>query len=410
MVDLTQNPWRKDFPALLQTVHGRPLVYLDSGASAQKPLVVLDTIRNAYTYKYANIHRGLYEFSQVKTEECEQVRAKVSHFIQGPDSGEVIFVRNSTEAINLVAQSWGRAFLKSGDEVILSVMEHHANLVPWFLLRDQIGIVIRFVPVTAKGELDLEVFRNLLSDRTRLVALVHVSNVLGTVNDINEISGITRKFNPEIKLLFDGSQAVVHRPICLRESDPDFYVFTGHKLYGPTGIGVLWGQRHLLSRMPPYQGGGDMIENVTLEGATYAPPPARFEAGTPAIAEIIGLGAALDYLSAIGMRNVAAWEDALHTYARGRLAEIEGVRIFGDQPGKAGILSFVLEGCSSTDLALLLDQAGIAVRTGHHCCMPLAQHLGAQGGTVRASLGLYSDKTDVDSFILALEKARRLLM
>ncbi len=408
MVDLGHNPWRKDFPSLTQTMHGKPLVYLDSGASAQKPLVVIESIRKAYEEKYANIHRGLYEFSQVKTEEFEWARSKVARFIGASSSREIVFTRNSTEAINLVAQTWGRNFLKTGDEIILSVMEHHANLVPWFLLRDQIGVVLKFIPVLEDGTLDMDFFQKALSPRTRMVSLVHVSNVLGTINNSFEISKITKEFNPEIKVLFDGSQAVVHGFVNVQDFAPDFYVLTGHKLYGPTGVGVLYGKYDVLASMPPYQGGGDMIEKVTLEGAVYAEPPSRFEAGTPAIAEVIGLGAAVDYLMSVGMDKVRAWEENLHLYAREELMEIEGLKIYGHQPEKAAIISFTLEGCPAGDVAMILDQMGIAVRTGHHCCMPLMQHLGVDG-TVRASMGMYSDRSDIDSLVFGLEKACNIL-
>lgn len=408
MVELDHNPWRKDFPVLAQTMHGQPLVYLDSGASAQKPRSVIEAVRAAYELNYANIHRGLYEFSQIKTEEFEVARSKVAAFIGAESSREIIFTRNSTEAINLVAQTWGRTFLKAGDEIILSVMEHHANLVPWFLLRDQVGVVLKFVPLLAEGTLDLEVLEKTLSSRTRLVSLVHVSNVLGTVNNVSSISRLVRKFNPEIKILFDGSQAVVHRGVNVKAFDPDFYVFTAHKLYGPTGVGVLWGKYRILESLPPYQGGGDMIEKVTLEGATYALPPARFEAGSPPIAEVIGLGAALDYLASIGMDKIEAWERALHAYALEKLSPIKGLKIYGQQIEKAGIISFTLDGCPIADSAMILDQMGIAVRSGHHCCMPLAQYLGVEG-TVRASLGLYSDRSDIDCLVSGLEKVYNLL-
>lgn len=408
MVDLGHNPWRKDFPALAQTMHGKPLVYLDSGASAQKPRSVIEAVRSAYESKYANIHRGLYEFSQVKTEKFEAARTKVATFIGADSPREIVFTRNSTEAINLVAQSWGRNFLKAGDEIILSVMEHHANLVPWFLLRDQIGVVLKFVPLLAEGTLDLEFLEKALSSRTRLVSLVHVSNVLGTVNNVSIISKLVKKFNPEIKVLFDGSQAIVHRRVSVKEIDSDFYVFTGHKLYGPTGVGVLWGKYDVLESLPPYQGGGDMIETVSLDGAVYASPPARFEAGTPAIAEVIGLGAAIDYLNSVGMEKIEAWESALHAYAAEKLSSIDGLKIYGQQIEKAGIISFTIEGCPIGDVAMILDQMGVAVRSGHHCCMPLAQALGVEG-TVRASLGMYSDCADIDSLVFGLEKSCNLL-
>lgn len=408
MAEVTQNSFRKDFPALQQTVHGKPLVFLDSGASAQKPQVVIDAITRAYAESYANIHRGLYEFSQKKTAEFEAVREKVAKFIGSPDASQIIFTRNTTEAINLVAQSWGRTFLKQGDEVILTEMEHHANLVPWHMLRDQVGIVIKYIPVKDNGELDDDKLLSLLSPRTKLVSCTHISNVLGTVNNINKIKTILSVFNPEIKLLVDGSQAVVHKSVNMAELDADFYVFTGHKLYGPTGVGVLYGKKDVLESMPPYQGGGDMIEKVTLDGSTYAAIPSRFEAGTPAIAEVIALGAAIDYVTSIGMDNIAAWEHELLTYATEKLSAIEGLKIIGTADGKASIITFIMDGCPPADVAMILDQMGIAVRTGHHCCQPLMARFGIEG-SIRASFALYNDKNDIDKLVEGLIKAKRML-
>jgi cysteine desulfurase / selenocysteine lyase len=402
------NKWRQDFPALTQTVHGKPLVFLDSGASAQKPQIVIDAITKAYSESYANVHRGLYDFSQRKTAEFEAVRAKVRAFIGARDISEIIFTRNTTEAINLVAHSWGRTHLKQGDEIILTEMEHHANLVPWHMLRDELGVVIKYIPVTDKGELDESKILSLLSPQTKLVACTHISNVLGTVNNINNIKTILSDFNPEIKLLVDGSQAVVHQSVNMVELDADFYVFTGHKLYGPTGVGVLYGKREILDAMPPYQGGGDMIDKVTLEGTTYAKPPSRFEAGTPAIAEVIGLGAAIDYVTAIGMDNITKWEAEISAYAHEKLLAIDGLKILGMAESKAGIMSFILDGCPPSDVAMILDQMGIAVRTGHHCCQPLMTRFGVDA-SIRASLGLYNDKNDIDKLVEGLNKAKRML-
>lgn len=402
------NPWRKDFPALQQTMHGKPVAFLDSGASAQKPQSVLDAITQAYTDGYANIHRGLYDFSQRKTAEFENAREKIAGFIGSLSAANIIFTRNATEGINLVAQAWGRTNLKAGDEIILTVMEHHANLVPWHILRDQIGIVIKYIPVTDRGELDLDCLPSLLSTKTKMVACTQVSNVLGTVNNISKIKTILSVFNPEIKLLVDGSQAVVHTSVNMTGIDADFYVFTGHKLYGPTGVGVLYGKTEMLESMPPYQGGGDMIETVTLDGSTYAAPPSRFEAGTPAIAEIIGLGAAVDYVTSIGMDKIAAWERELLSYTNAQLERIDGLDIIGTAEGKAGIVSFTMRGCPPADVAMILDQCGVAVRTGHHCCQPLMQRFGVDG-TIRASLGLYNTKNDIDQLIDGLCKAQRML-
>ena len=402
------SQWRHDFPAFKQLVNGKPLVFLDSGASAQKPRIVIDAITKAYSESYANVHRGLYDFSQRKTAEFEAVREKVRAFIGARDVSEIIFTRNTTEAINLVAHSWGRSNLKQGDEIILTEMEHHANLVPWHMLRDELGIVIKYIPVTDKGELDENKILSLLSPRTKLLGCTHISNVLGTVNNINRIKTILSDFNPEIKLLVDGSQAVVHQSVNMMELGADFYVFTGHKLYGPTGVGVLYGKSEILESMPPYQGGGDMIDKVTLEGTTYAKPPSRFEAGTPAIAEVIGLGAAIDYVTAIGMDNISKWEKEISDYAHEKLLAIDGLTMLGTAEGKVGIMSFTLDGCPPSDVAMILDQMGIAVRTGHHCCQPLMARFGIEG-SIRASLGLYNDKNDIDKLVEGLMKAKRML-
>lgn len=403
------NNLRNDFPALQGTMHGKRIAFLDSGASAQKPRAVIDAVTKAYAEGYANIHRGLYAFSQQKTAEYEAARAKIARFIGAPSPDQIVFTRNATEGINLVAQSWGRAFLTAGDEIILTEMEHHANLVPWHILKDQIGIVIKYIPVTDQGELVYESLLSLLSPRTKLVSCTQVSNVLGTVNNINRIKTILSVFNPDIRLLVDGSQAVVHRAVNMVDLDADFYVFTGHKLYGPTGVGVLYGKSALLNAMPPYQGGGDMIDRVTLDGSTFATAPARFEAGTPAIAEVIGLGAAVDYVTHIGMETIHAWEEDLVSYATEALRKMDGVRIIGEAEDKAGIISFTVEGCPSADVAMILDQCGVAVRTGHHCCQPLMARFGVDG-TIRASFGLYNDKNDIDQLIDGLMKAKRMLV
>ncbi len=402
------NLWRADFPAMTSTMNGEPLVYLDSGSSAQKPWPVIDALISAFKDDYANIHRGLYNFSQVKTQKFEEVRTKVANFIGAPDPNTIIFVRNSTEGINLVAQSWGRSHLKEGDEIILSEMEHHANIVPWQMLRDQIGIILKIIPVLDDGSLDLEVFETLISPATKLVAVTHISNAIGTLNHIKKIKEIIVSFNPKIKLLVDGSQSVVHLPINVTDFDPDFFVFTGHKLYGPNGVGVLYGKYDVLDSMPPYQGGGDMIEKVTFEKTTYKHPPARFEAGTPAISEVIALGAAIDYLSGIGMARIAEKEQILLQYANERLGIIPGLKIYGNAPAKAGIISFTMDGIHTSDIAMVLDRMGIAVRTGHHCCMPLMQRFGIEG-TVRVSLGLYNIHSDIDKLYEGLVKVRELM-
>lgn len=399
--------WKNDFPVFQHTMNGKPLAFLDSGASAQKPQVVIDALTRAYTDHYANVHRGLYDFSQRMTAAYESARQKIANFI-GAETRSIIFTRNATEGINLVAQSWGRTYLKQGDEILLTEMEHHANLVPWHILRDQIGIVINYIPVTDRGELDYDAIPSLLSPRTKLVSCTQVSNVLGTVNNIKRIKTILSVFNPDIKLLVDGSQAVVHQSVHMGDLDCDFYVFTGHKLYGPTGVGVLYGKPEILESMPPYQGGGDMIDTVTLDGSTYAAPPARFEAGTPAIAEVIALGAAIDYVIGIGMENITAHEQDLLVYATEKLSSIDGLKIYGTADYKAGIISFTMEGCAPADVAMILDQCGVAVRTGHHCCQPLMARLGVEG-TLRASLALYNDKDDINQLVEGLKKAKRML-
>ncbi len=409
MAEINHNPWRSDFPVLSQTMNGKRLAFLDSGASAQKPTQVINAVSDAYQSHYANIHRGLYEFSQRLTGEFEHAREKVASFIHAPSTRSVIFTRNSTEAINLVAQSWGRTFLKAGDEVILTHMEHHANFVPWHILKDQIGITIKYIPLLDDGALDLSVLPDLLTDRTRLVAFTHVSNVLGTVNPVKDIINKVKSFSSEIVTLVDGSQAVVHGTVDVVDLDADFYVFTGHKLYGPSGVGVLYGRENLLEQMPPWQGGGDMIEQVSLDKVSYAPLPNKFEAGTPAIAEIIGFGAAIDYVCAIGMDNISKWERDILNYANEKLSRIEGLRIYGTTPDKAGIISFTVNQCPASDVAMILDQLGVAVRSGHHCCQPLMEELGVEG-TIRASIGLYTDKDDIDQLYEAIIKAQKMLM
>ena len=400
---------RKDFPVLQTQMGGKRLAFLDSAASAQKPRAVIDAMDAVLSGGYANIHRGLYAMSQELTASYETVRARVAEFIGAESERNIVFTRNATEGVNLVAQSWGKTFLKAGDEIILSEMEHHANIVPWQLLKEQIGIEIKIIPVSERGELDLEAFEALLSDKTKMIAVKHVCNVLGTVNFIEKIVAIKDFFNPAIKVLVDGAQAVPHRPVDVQELGVDFYVLTGHKLYGPTGVGVLYGKGDVLESMPPYQGGGDMIERVSFDGTTYKEAPYRFEAGTPPIVEVIGLGAAIDYLSAVGMDAVAAHEAEALEHMTQALEEIEGLKVYGSAPGKVGIVSFTIDGMHPSDIGMVLDQCGVAVRTGHHCCMPLMERFGLDA-TVRASLGLYSDKGDIDQLIEGLHKARSMLL
>lgn len=399
---------RHDFPILNRKINGRPVAYLDSAASAQKPQAVIDSMTAVMETHYANIHRGVYEFSQVTTQKFEDVRAKVAAFINAASVSEIVFTRNSTEAINLVAQSWGQTFLRQGDEIILSEMEHHANIVPWQLLRDVTGIIIKIIPLHDDGTLNLEAFERMLTPRTKLVSIVHISNSLGTVNDVKKIIDIAKDFYPEMKVLIDGSQAVVHSAVDVQALGCDFYVFTGHKLYGPSGVGVLWGRYDVLDSMPPYQGGGDMIEEVTFSRTTFKNPPARFEAGTPAIVEVIGLGAAIDYLNDIGMDAIMAHESTLLAYAMPKLEEVGGLTFYGTGPHKAGIIAMTADWGHTGDIGMILDQCGVAVRTGHHCCQPVMKHFGINA-TVRASLGLYSNRADIDAMVDGLKKARDLL-
>lgn len=408
IMDKKNNLWRKDFPILQTNMNGKPLVYLDTASSAQKPHAVLEKIEYHIKNEYSNIHRGLYNISQKLTEEYEGVRVKIKAFLNAPDNHSVVFTRNTTEAINLVAQSYGSSFLKKDDEIILSDLEHHANIVPWQLLNNNNDLIIKTIPINEEQELDLEVYASLLSERTRFIAINHISNSLGVKNNINEIISLARHFNPEIKILIDASQSVVHSHIDLSKIDADFFVFTGHKLYGPTGAGCLIAKTDILDSMPPYQGGGDMIETVDFTGSTYKNAPHKFEAGTPAILEVLGLGAAINYLSAIGMGKIEAHEQDLLSYATEQIKHIDGIKIYGDVADKAAILSFTADWGHISDIAMILDQCGVAVRTGHHCCMPLMKKLGIEG-TVRASFGLYNTLKDIDILIDSLNKAKTLL-
>lgn len=403
------STYRQDFPILSENMNGKPVAYMDSASSAQKPKIVLDAMRDLYEHNYANIHRGLYAFSQEATNMFEAVRGKVANFINVPSADEVIFTRNTTEAMNLIAQSWGRTNLKKGDEIIISEMEHHANIVPWQLLETQLGIVIKVIPVLDDGTLDFGAYVSLLSEKTKLVGVVHISNALGTVNPVQKIVSAAKEFNQDIITLIDGTQSVVHGRVDVQEIGCDFFAFTGHKLYGPNGVGVLWGRTEILREMPPYQGGGDMIETVSFkEPTTFKHAPARFEAGTPAIGEVIGLGAAIDYVSAIGMDNVATHEQRLLDVMARELATIDGLTFYGTAQEKAAVMSFTADWAHASDIAMILDQCGVAVRTGHHCCMPLMQRFGVDA-TIRASLGLYSNEDDIQTLVSGLKKAKEML-
>ena len=396
---------REDFPILKETIYGKPLTFLDSAASAQKPQAVIDTVANFYSHSYANIHRGIYKLSQEATEAYEQVRNKVAKFINAASREECLFVRNATEGINLVAQSYGRTFLSEGDEIILTELEHHSNIVPWQLLREEKGIIIKVAPISDEGEVDLKAYRALLTEKTKLVALAHISNVLGTILPVKEMIALAHQAGA--KVLVDGCQAAPHIPIDVQDLDADFYVFSGHKVYGPTGVGVLYGKKELLEAMPPWQGGGDMIELVTFEKTTFNVLPQKFEAGTPNIAGVIGLGAALDYLNQFNRQEIEDHEHGLLAYALGRLRGINQLKLIGTAKNKASIISFVLDDIHPHDAGTILDQEGIAVRTGHHCAQPLMERFGLNA-TIRASFGLYNTRGDVDRLAEGLKKTREI--
>ena len=392
------NAVRADFPILASKVNGQPLCYLDSGASAQKPRTVLAAMQNFYETSYANVHRGVHSLSARATAQFEAARETVRAFIHAREAREIIFTKGATEAINLVAHG----LIKPGDEVVVSQLEHHANIVPWQLC----GAALKVASLKPDGQLDLDALKALLSPRTKLVAISHVSNTLGTVLPVAAVIAAAHAQN--IPVLVDGCQAAVHLSLDMQALDADFYVFSGHKIYGPTGIGVLYGRAERLTALPPYQGGGDMIEEVSFSGSTYKDIPARFEAGTPPIVEAVGLAAALDYMSTLGMDNIHAHEQALADYARQKLAVVPELTLYGTAPDKVAIFSFNLAGAHPADVATLLDQQGIAVRAGHHCCMPLMNYLGVSG-TCRASFALYNSFDEVDALVAGLAKAARLL-
>jgi cysteine desulfurase/selenocysteine lyase len=395
---------RADFPILAEKVHGRDLVFLDSAASAQKPRAVIAAMAAAMERQYANVHRGLHWMSERTTEAYEGARDAVARLLNAPDRHEIVFTRNSTEAINLVAHSFGRGVLRPGQAVVISEMEHHANIVPWQMLRDAHGIELRIAPITDAGEIDMAALEALLADRkVGLVAITHMSNVLGSYTPAARLARLAHEFGA--KILLDGSQAIVHRRVDVQALDADFYVFTGHKLYGPTGIGVLWARRELLERMPPFLGGGDMISSVSFARSTWAAVPHKFEAGTPAILEAIGLAAAIAYVEAIGYEAIAAHEAALTEHALALLAKIPGLCVFGAAQDRGGVVSFTLEGAHPHDVATLLDRQGIAVRAGHHCAEPLMHRLGIES-TARASFALYTTQGEVDALAEGILKVR----
>lgn len=396
---------RADFPILHKPVRGRPLVFLDSAASAQKPRHVIDAVSHCYEAEYANIHRGVYLLSQLATEAFEGAREKVRAFLNAAETREIVFVRGATEGINLVASSFGRAFLAPGDEVLITHMEHHSNIVPWQMLRDEKGIVLKVAPIGDDGALLMDEFEKLISPRTKLIAVTHVANALGSIVPVAEICRMARQRG--IRVLVDGCQAVPHMSVDVQALECDFYVFSAHKLYGPSGVGVLYGRAELLDAMPPYQSGGDMILSVSFEKTLYADLPHKFEAGTPDIAGVIGLGAAIDYVGAIGLDRIAAHEADLLAYGTERLSACPGVRLIGTAPHKAGVLSFVIDGVHPHDIGTILDQEGIAVRTGHHCAQPVMARYGVNA-TVRASLGVYNRRDEIDALIAGLGRVREL--
>lgn len=392
---------RQDFPILAQRVHGKPLVYLDNAATAQKPQAVIDAIQRYYSEENSNIHRGVHFLSERATEAYEDGRIKAQRFLNASSTRETVFVRGTTEGINLVAQSYGRRFLKEGDEIIITAMEHHSNIVPWQMLCEQVGARLQVVPINHDGELLVDEYRRLLNERTKLVSVAHVSNALGTINPIKQIIEMAHSYN--VPVVVDGAQAAPHMKVDVQDLDCDFYVFSGHKLYGPTGIGVLYGKEALLEAMPPYQGGGDMISLVTFEKTHYNVLPFKFEAGTPHIAGGIGLGAAIDYVNRIGLDAAGAHEQNLLAYATRALSAIDGLRIIGTAKEKASVLSFVLEGVHPHDIGTILDREGIAIRAGHHCAMPVMQRFGVPA-TARASFAFYNTKEEVDALVKAMDK------
>ena len=394
---------RADFPILSREIHGKPLVYLDNGASAQKPRQVIDAVKAAYEHEYANVHRGLHFLSNAATDAYEAAREKVRRFLNAESSENIVFTKNATEAINTVAYGWGMPNTGEGDEIVVSIMEHHANIVPWHFIRERQGAKLVFAPVSDDGALDIEAFAASLTERTRLVAITHMSNVLGTVVPIKEICRIAHERG--IPVLVDGSQSAVHMHVDMQDLDCDWYVFTGHKVYGPSGIGVLYGKSKWLEAMRPFQGGGEMIGEVTVDNITYNEPPHRFEAGTPPIVQAIGLGFALDYMDSIGREAIAAYEAELRAYAHEQLGRINSLRIIGDAPGKGAIVSFEMEGIHAHDVSMLIDRAGVAVRAGTHCAQPLLSRFGVTS-TCRASFAMYNTKSEIDVLAEALEKAR----
>lgn len=396
---------RNDFPMLDSSMHSNPLLYLDSAATAQKPSCVIEAIHNFYQHKYGTVHRAVYELAAHSTQAYQEIRCKIQAFLNARQAEEIIYTRGTTESINMIASSFGKAFVKAGDEILISEMEHHSNIVPWQFLCEERGAILKVIPINDSGELLMEEYTRLLTPRTKLVAVTYVSNALGTINPVKSI--IAQAHACGAKVLVDGAQAAPHMQIDVQDLDADFFVFSGHKVYGPTGIGILYGKKELLEEMPPYQGGGDMIETVTFEKTTYNPLPLKFEAGTPMIAEVMGLGAAIDYLTHVGLSAIQAWEHALLLQATEQMLEVPGLRIIGTAANKGAIISFAIEGIHALDIGTMLDLKGIAVRTGHHCAQPALRHFKVNG-TARASFGLYNQPEEIPRFVEALQEIVRM--
>lgn len=411
MIDTVENydiqKIRADFPILKREVNSKPLVYLDNGATTQKPQQVIDAIINYYVDMNSNVHRGVHYLSQISTDAFEVTRRKVQHFINAAHEHEIIITKGTTEGINIIAQCFGKAFIKAGDEIIISAMEHHSNIVPWQMLCEESGAVLKVIPMNERGELDIEAYRSLLSPKTKIVSVTYVSNALGTINPVREI--IKAAHAQDVPVLLDAAQAVQHKKIDVQELDVDFLLFSGHKMYGPTGVGVLYGKEKWLNAIPPYQGGGDMIKEVTFEKTTYNDLPFKFEAGTPNIEAGIALAAAVDYLEEIGLDNIKRYEDDLLEYATAQLSQIEGLRIIGTAAEKSSVISFIIEGVHPYDVGVILDKLGIAVRTGHHCAQPVMDQFHIPG-TVRASLAMYNTKEEVDVLVEGVQRAVRMLV
>ena len=397
---------RQDFPILNQLVNKRPLVYLDNAATTQRPECVINSLSEYYNTINSNIHRGVHHLSQLATSSFEEARDAVRAFINAKSSAEIVFTRGTTESINLISASYGKGFIHSGDEIIISEMEHHANIVPWQFVCEERGAILKVIPISDDGVLDIEAFKKLISPKTKIVSVAHVSNTLGTINPVKEIISIAHSHG--VPVLIDGAQAISHEPVDVQDLDCDFYCFSGHKMYAPMGVGVMYGKKQWLEEMPPYQGGGEMIKKVTFEHTTYNELPFKFEAGTPSVSDVLGLKVAIDYINRIGKSAVAAYENELLVYATSELLKINGLRIIGTAPKKSAIISFLLDGTHPYDVGVILDQLGIAVRTGHHCTMPLMDRFNIPG-TVRVSFAMYNTKEEVDRLVEAVEKAKMML-